>query len=817
MYQKLLDTFFKHRWIVLIIVVIIWFLAIYSASGLKLDENIMDLLPNKDERISTYRKIYDKFNPTNAVFIDLCLSGNGDDLNLLILSADSIYNALKKSQFFNSIIYRWQIQELQQALKILTKYRSVLFSKEDSINIQNKLNESYIRERIRQWKRNMMETPSPFLAEQFIKDPLDFNGLLQKKLSSSQAGNENITIYQGRLFNKSKNHILLIAQPKFKSTDTGNGRNLIEFLDSQFSQLEKNTQNQIDISYLSAHRFSIENANRIQSDIQRTISLALVAIIILSLLVYSRPVLMILILLPALFGSAISLGLIRWFDSTISAIIIGSGAMFIGITVDYGIHFLYHIDHASLSSGKDSLSNIIGRLLIPLLLSAGTTITAFIALQFSGLPGYRQLSWFVVLGIFGTLVFVIFILPLLVKPSIKIKKPLMPVQNIFPSIFKFISNKRIFILVALVFMTIVAVPGFMQLEFDGDVQNLNAVSSNIQSDMHKIKSEFGNILSSTFLMVQAENIDSALYKTELITKQIENEFSEQQVKFSSEVTSLLPSVQKQNENRKRWNKLFNADQVQRLALIMKKAAHEFGLKEGVFDSFIENLQSKSDYLTFKKYDGTLLETILSNVIQVDSNKAYILLNIQVQSNKELNTLIKTIKDSKVNAFIYDGKTFVSQIVDLIISELKRISIIAFILVLIFISFSIHNVKSILIIVTPLLISVFWTFSILGWLGIRINIINSIVSVFIFGLVIDYSIFLVSSFKNYQQSFVNTSSGAILISALTTMIGLGALVFAGYPALHSLGLTALIGISSGLIVVLLFLPAVLTIIFKDNSV
>ena len=821
MYQKLLDSFLKHRWIVLIIVAIIWLLAIYSATGLKLDENIMNLLPDNDERISAYREIYDTFNPMNAVFIDLALTDEKGDLDLLISSADSIYNEFQKSQYFNKIIYRWQIQDLQQALNVLTEYRSVLITKQDSVEIQNKLNESYIRERIRQWKRTMMETPSPFLVKQFINDPLDINSILQKKLSSSQAGNENITVYQGRLFNKSKNHILMIAQPQFKSTDTGNGRKLIEFLDSKFNQLEKQTQNKIDVSYLSAHRFSIENANRIQSDIQRTVSLALIAIIILSLLVYSRPILMVLTLLPALFGSAISLGLIRWFDPTISAIIIGSGAMLIGITVDYGIHFLYHFDQASSLDIKKSQGGVISRLLKPLVLSAGTTITAFIALQFSNLPGYRQLSWFVVLGIFGALVFVIFILPLLVNQSTKIKKSLVPVQNIFPILFKFILNKRILVLVILVLLTILAVPGFIQLEFDGDVQNLNALSPAIQSDIQKIKNEYGNILSSTLLMVQANSIDEALQKNEIISQFVSNKFSDQQIKLSSMVTSLLPSLKNQNQNRDRWNNLFNPNQIQRLSLLLKKAARESGMREGVFDQFIKNLQSKSDYIGYKKYEGTLLENILGNVIQSDSNQTCILSNVEVHSNEEMKGLSQTIKKLDVNAFIYDGKSFVIQIVDLILSELERIGIIAFILVLVFISFSIRNIKSILVITVPLLISIFWTFSILGWLGIKINIINSIISVFIFGLVIDYSIFLVSSFKNDSKSnqigFVHTSSGAILISALTTMIGLGALVFAGHPALHSLGLTALIGISSGLIVVLFFVPAILLNNFKDHSI
>ncbi|MEJ2055932.1 MAG: MMPL family transporter, partial [Calditrichaceae bacterium] len=232
-----------------------------------------------------------------------------------------------------------------------------------------------------------------------------------KKLTGSQTAGENITVYRGRLFNKALNHILIIGQPEFKSTDTGRSRAMINFLDEQFTQSEEQSNGLVDVAYLSAHRFSVENAARIQSDIQRTVSIALIAIILLSLLVYSRPVLMVLTLLPALFGSAFSLGLIRIFNPAISAIIIGSGAMLIGITVDYGIHFLYHLDQSEADKFKPV--STAEHLLKPLILSAGTTMAAFLALQFSALPGYRQLGLFVMLGIFGSLLFVILILPLM--------------------------------------------------------------------------------------------------------------------------------------------------------------------------------------------------------------------------------------------------------------------------------------------------------------------------------------------------------------------------------------------------------------------
>ena len=812
MYQNLLDTFYRHRPIVLLFTVILWLLAVFSASGLKLNENIMDLLPDKDSRISAFREIYDKFNPMNTVFIDIALTGGKHNPELLISSADSVYTSLKNTSFFNDIIYRWQFQDLQKALKVLSDHRTVLFTKEDSIAIQKKLSYAYISKRMLEWKRAMLETPSPFLAEQFINDPFNFNAIFQKKLIGSQAANENITIHQGRLFNKSLDHILIIAQPKFKSTDTGSSREMIEFLDSLFKNLKDKSGDLIDISYLSAHRFSVENANRIQSDIQRTVSIALIAIIILSLLVYSRPVLMILTLLPALFGSALSLGIIRIFDPAISAIIIGSGAMLIGITVDYGIHFLYHVDQTFSPGGSESSISIATRLIKPLVLSAGTTIIAFLALQFSDLPGYRQLSWFVMFGIFGALIFVILILPLLVKISAQDKKPLLKLYKIFPLLFDFIRKRRAFILIFIGLLTIAAIPGFLKIEFDGDVQNLNAVSPTIQKDIMKIKNVYGNILSSTLMMVKSDEMDHALQKNEIILKKIKQKFSNDTIQISNPLIEFLPSMSQQEKNKIRWQELFDEQGKNRIRQLLDKVANEYGLKAGAFNLFIENLTTASMDIKIDSYRGTPIETIMKNIIQSDSTQTYLLSNVNASSESQVEKLSEFTSSEDKNIIIYDGKQFVGRIVHLILSELERVGLLAFIFVLLFIIVSVRSIKTIIVLFLPLFISTFWTFSILGWFGIKINIINSIVSVFIFGLVIDYCIFLVSGFKDTSNGItikhIHISSGAILISALTTIIGLGALIFARHPALFSLGLTAVIGIGSGLIVVAFLIPSIM---------
>ncbi len=88
------------------------------------------------------------------------------------------------------------------------------------------------------------------------------------------------------------------------------------------------------------------------------------------------------------------------------------------------------------------------------------------------------------------------------------------------------------------------------------------------------------------------------------------------------------------------------------------------------------------------------------------------------------------------------------------------------------------------------------------LHIEFNIINIIISTLIFGLGDDYSIFitdgLLEKYK-YGSNKINSIKTSIFLSAITTIIGLGILIFAKHPALRSIALVSVIGIFSILFV------------------
>jgi len=110
---------------------------------------------------------------------------------------------------------------------------------------------------------------------------------------------------------------------------------------------------------------------------------------------------------------------------------------------------------------------------------------------------------------------------------------------------------------------------------------------------------------------------------------------------------------------------------------------------------------------------------------------------------------------------------------------------------------------------PVIISWVWTVGIMGLFGISFNIFNIIILSFIFGLGIDYSIFIMRGLlQEYKYGIKDlpTYKLSILLSFITTIVGIGVLIFAKHPALKSIALMSVIGIFCVVIVNFILLPS-----------
>ena len=108
------------------------------------------------------------------------------------------------------------------------------------------------------------------------------------------------------------------------------------------------------------------------------------------------------------------------------------------------------------------------------------------------------------------------------------------------------------------------------------------------------------------------------------------------------------------------------------------------------------------------------------------------------------------------------------------------------------------------------VSWLWILGIMALLGIQFNIINIILSTFIFGQGDDYTIFMtegtVYEYKHHRPMLASYRR-AIILSALIMFIGIGSLIIARHPALHSLAEVTIVGMFSVVLMAFVIPPMV----------
>ena len=130
------------------------------------------------------------------------------------------------------------------------------------------------------------------------------------------------------------------------------------------------------------------------------------------------------------------------------------------------------------------------------------------------------------------------------------------------------------------------------------------------------------------------------------------------------------------------------------------------------------------------------------------------------------------------------------------------------IVFFFLWFSMGSIELALLSFLPMAVSWIWILGLMGLLGINFNIVNVILATFIFGQGDDYTIFMTEGCQ-YEYAtgrrMLASYQHSILLSALIMFIGMGSLILARHPALHSLAEVTIVGMFSVVVMAWLLPP------------
>ncbi|MBZ9631801.1 MMPL family transporter [Salegentibacter sp. LM13S] len=757
----------------------------YFAFKIQLEEDITKLIPS-GEKQNVLRKVL--YNTDFSDKLIIAVSSEEKNPEALTKFASQLTDSLNRElpQYITKIQGEIPDEGILEVYDFVYQNLPLFLNARDYEEINSRLQEDSIQERLESSYRDLI-SPTGFVTKQFLfKDPLSITSLGLQKLQELQV-DDNFKIYNNYLLTKDEQHLLLFITPEYPASETKNNEVFIEQLDQIISDL--NNTSEVKAEYFGGVLYAIANAKQIKSDIQLTLSIAFSILLILLILFYRRIYVPLLLFLPSLLGALTAITLLYFIKGSVSAISLGIGAILLGISLDYALHILTHFrNNADVKTLYQEVSKLI-------LMSSFTTAIAFLCLLFLESEALNDLGIFAAVSVVTASVFALILIPQFYNPP-------NDEENEKSNWIDKLAAQRFYLNKVLVgFVLLLFLGGlffFTKVGFSEDISKLNYEPESIKKAEENIKRISGDAANTTYLVSYGKDIDEALSRNNELYLDLRTLKEDGQVKSFSSIGGVVLSTDKQTERIETWEEFWSDSKKENLKNNLLRESSELGFKAASFNQFYEQLNKNFNGIFLDDYRdvSTLyLDDFINRspgFSAVTSTLSFDKINSEVLQELEEKQGIIAIDRKQMNQdFLGDLK-----------GEFNQLILFSLIAVFIVLLFFYRNLLLSLLTLLPIAITWIIALGIMAVLGIEFNILNIIISTFIFGLGLDYSIFITNAcLKEYEtgKPALKTYQASILLSVLTTLLGIGALVFAKHPALQSVSVVSVIGVLTAVLV------------------
>ena len=151
-----------------------------------------------------------------------------------------------------------------------------------------------------------------------------------------------------------------------------------------------------------------------------------------------------------------------------------------------------------------------------------------------------------------------------------------------------------------------------------------------------------------------------------------------------------------------------------------------------------------------------------------------------------------------------------------LGEMRRafmvMSMLSLLAIIALLAIDFRTLRDVLLALAPLLIGLVWTVAAMGLLGVSFNLANFFAAPMLIGLGVDSAVHILHRYHEGGDRFNRLHLGhtrrAVILTALTTIIGFGALIIARHRGLQGLGLVMAIGSTACMLSSIIVLPALL---------
>ena len=798
LFIRLARYFRSHQAAYWLSMVALFAFVVYFAAQIHLEEDINKLMPSSKNEDGTTKLAFADLKIKDKVF----LLFEGKDVGKLSAACDEFVDSLMaqdKDSVIGDIFYRMDDDLMPDGIDYLSTHLPAYIDTAAYARFDTLLTREHF---VRQMQKNHADMTGEFgemFPELIQMDPMGMRDVLAEQMAPLMNAGAYKTI-DNHFFVPDSTVCIAFITPRYSSTNTGQGSAMFRMMNKQIEQFAKSHPN-VRISYHGTPASGYYNSTQIKHDLTTTIAGALLLVLLLLLYCFRRWDTIPLLLLPIAFGTLFGLTMMYWLKGEFSLLALGIGGVVLGVAMSYVLHVMIH--HQYVSDTEQLLRDQVK----PVLLGCITTIGSFAGLLFVNTDLLRDFGLFAGFAILGTTLFSLAYLPQMLS------------KRTNPQAFKWLDRINAYpidrkrpLLIGLLLVTMIGVGAYIAggTHFDADMYNLSYEAEITKHSDRLLREKTYTGDKTQFFASQGRTMEEAIDNFALLDHKLDSLQRIGLVKSYTRTNQLLIPLKVQQQRIDAWHRYWTPERQATVRKLINETAPQAGLRPEAFDTFFE--VADADYQPDALYKaGIIPEGYLSTLTEHSYGGDYLVFtsvrcqNDSVRSSNSDYTRICDAVASNPHLLVLDTYYYTTDTLMQMSSDfdiLQWLSM-AFVFVVLLLSFH-FNFKQALLGFAPILLSWLFVLGVMNLFGVQFNLISIIISTFIFGIGVDYSIFVMNGLIQGNLQYHKT---AVLLSAIILIITVSSMLLAQHPAIRSVGFSTLVGLLSAVILSYILQPAV----------
>lgn len=822
---KIYRFFRNHRAVFWVSMIALYAFFGYFAPKIYLEEDINKLMPSSKNEDGTTKLAFANLRIKDKTFL-LFEGKNGASVEHIAEVCDAFIDSLEyrnaamdsTQQVIGNIFYRLPDDLMLDVIDYMSAHLPAYIDTSVYTRLDAMLTYPHMKQQMKANHDDLLSPVGSMFPELIQMDPVGLRGLLMEQMKPFTEGAAgSYKTLNGHFFVQDSTVCVAFITPMYSATNTGQGSTLFRILNDQIEQFSASAPD-VKISYHGTPASGFYNSWRIKSDLKGTIIGSLVLVLIFISICFRNYNTIPLLLLPVVFGTLFGLAAMYFIKGHFSLLALGIGAIVLGVALSYVLHIITHYKYIS------DPEQVLRDQVKPVCLGCLTTIGSFMGLIFIRTELLQDFGLFAAFAIVGTTFFSLVFLPQFLNP--RKNKLNHRAFAIIDRINAYPFDRKKPLLFTILATAVVCIGFYIAggTQFDADMHNLGykAESTSYSENLLRSKTHTGD--KQKYFASPGATMKEAIENFEIMAAKLDSLQNIGLVKSYTHTNQIFVPLHVQQERIDAWKNFWTGEHLQLVHDLINKTAPEAGLIPDAFSPFFEF--ATADYEPDALYKASIIpEGYQSTLMEQSYNDEYLCFtsvrckNDSIHSKEsDYNRICEAIVSSP-NLLVLDTYYYTTDTLIQLNDDFNVLQWVSMLFVLIVLFFSFHfNIKHTLLGFMPILSSWLIVLGAMVIFDVRFNLINIIISTFIFGIGVDYSIFVMNGLIGGKENsrLLGYHKTAIFFSAFILIVTVSSMLFAEHPAIKSVGFSTLVGMISAVVISYVVQPAIFRMINKNKE-